>query len=87
MNTGMRKGEVLSLKWSQIRNGFIYLTKTKTNEEFCKMVYDSIQAGGSGIAAGRNVFQHEHPPKMIRVLSGIVHEDLEVEATLRKYMK
>ena len=30
--TGMRRGEILSLKWSQIRNGFIYLEKTKTNE-------------------------------------------------------
>ncbi|RJR33253.1 MAG: site-specific integrase [Desulfobacteraceae bacterium] len=32
LNTGMRKGEILSLRWSQIRNGFIYLEKTKTNE-------------------------------------------------------
>ena len=32
LNTGMRKGEILSLKWAQIRNGFIYLTTTKTNE-------------------------------------------------------
>jgi integrase len=32
LNTGMRKGEILSLKWSQIRNGFIYLEKTKTDE-------------------------------------------------------
>jgi integrase len=32
VNTGMRKGEILSLKWSQIRNGFIYLDKTKTDE-------------------------------------------------------
>ncbi|MBN2845530.1 MAG: site-specific integrase [Deltaproteobacteria bacterium] len=32
INTGMRKGEILSLKWDQIRNGFIYLEKTKTNE-------------------------------------------------------
>ena len=31
-NTGMRKGEILSLKWTQIRNGFIYLEKTKTDE-------------------------------------------------------
>jgi integrase len=32
INTGMRKGEVLSLTWPQIRNGFIYLEKTKTDE-------------------------------------------------------
>ena len=32
LNTGMRKEEYLSLKWDQIRNGFIYLRKTKTNE-------------------------------------------------------
>jgi integrase len=25
----MRRGELLSLKWEQIRNGFIYLTETK----------------------------------------------------------
>jgi integrase len=28
----MRKGEILSLKWEQIRNGFIYLRETKTKE-------------------------------------------------------
>lgn len=32
LNKGMRKGEILSLKWEQIRNGFIYLTNTKTDE-------------------------------------------------------
>jgi len=32
LNTGMRKGEILTLKWSQIRNGFIYLDRTKTDE-------------------------------------------------------
>jgi integrase len=32
LNTGMRKGEILGLEWSRIRNGFIYLEKTKNNE-------------------------------------------------------
>ncbi len=33
LNTGMRKGEILNLKWNQIRNGFIYLEKTKTKNQ------------------------------------------------------
>ncbi|MHA1938195.1 MAG: tyrosine-type recombinase/integrase, partial [Candidatus Thorarchaeota archaeon] len=32
INTGMRRGEILNLRWDQIRDGFIYLRKTKTNE-------------------------------------------------------
>ncbi len=30
--TGMRRGELLSLKWEQRRNGFIYLTETKSGK-------------------------------------------------------
>jgi fructose-bisphosphate aldolase/2-amino-3,7-dideoxy-D-threo-hept-6-ulosonate synthase len=61
--------------------------KAKTDKEFCEMVYGSIMAGGAGVAAGRNVFQHENPTKMVRVLCGIVHENLDPETALSKYMK
>ena len=37
LNTGMRRGEILNLKWSQVKDGFIYLegqmTKTKEPRE------------------------------------------------------
>lgn len=32
INTGMRKGEILTLKWSQVRDGWIYLEKTKSGK-------------------------------------------------------
>lgn len=57
--------------------------KTETDEEFCRMVYDSIQAGGVGVAAGRNVFQHRNPTAMVKAISAIVHKGAEVEEGLK----
>lgn len=42
--TGMRRGEVISLKWDQIRDGFIYLEKTKTNEARQIPISDELEA-------------------------------------------
>lgn len=57
--------------------------KTETDEEFCRMVYDSMQAGGAGVAAGRNVFQHRNPTTMVEAISAIVHKGASVKEALR----
>lgn len=64
LNTGMRRGEILSLKWSQVRNGFIYLDKTKTKEERQIPINDDLKALFSRIRKKRhfksdNVFLYD----------------------------
>ena len=52
-----------------------------------KMVEDAMTAGATGIAIGRNVWQHKNPPAIARSLSAIVHEDasaLEALALLKE---
>ncbi|MCX9075758.1 MAG: 2-amino-3,7-dideoxy-D-threo-hept-6-ulosonate synthase, partial [Candidatus Methanoperedens sp.] len=53
--------------------------KTNTDEEFLRMVRDAIDAGGRGVAIGRNVFQHENPTAMTRALTLIVHKGTDVD--------
>lgn len=59
--------------------------KMDTIPDLLKMVYDSIQAGGAGVAFGRNVFQAEDPTKVVQAISKIVHEDYEVEEVLKEF--
>jgi len=44
INTGMRRGEILKLKWDQIRDGFVYLRETKTSEPRQIPVNDDLEA-------------------------------------------
>jgi integrase len=44
INAGMRYGEILSLKWDQIRNGQIYLQKTKSNKARQIPINDDLNA-------------------------------------------
>jgi len=57
--------------------------KAKGDDEFLRMVYESIQAGGVGVSIGRNVFQHENPIGMVRALKAIVHEAATVEEAIK----
>jgi len=59
--------------------------KMDTIPELFQLVYDSIQAGGAGVAFGRNVFQAENPTKVVEGLSKIVHKNYSVDEALKEY--
>jgi len=59
--------------------------KMDTTEDLLQMVYDSVQAGGSGVAFGRNVFQAEDPTKIVKGICRIVHQNRTVEEVLKEF--
>ncbi|MBB5039036.1 class I fructose-bisphosphate aldolase [Prosthecobacter dejongeii] len=55
-----------------------------------KMTEDAMEAGASGVAIGRNVWQHQNPAAIARSLSAVVHEDvsaLEALALLKEPLR
>lgn len=57
--------------------------KTKNEREILQIIKDSLDAGGSGVSIGRNIFQHEKKQAMVRAISNIVHEGWSVEDALK----
>lgn len=55
----------------------------ETEHELLQMVYDSLQAGGRGVAIGRNVFQSNDPTALVSDISKIVHHGMNVEEVLQ----
>lgn len=56
--------------------------KSDSIKDLFSDVYYSIQAGGSGIAIGRNIWQHDNTKAMIEAMSGIVHEGWTVDQAM-----
>ncbi len=58
--------------------------KMSTEIDVFYMIYESIQAGGSGVAIKRNVFQADDPTKMVNAISLLVHHNYSVEEVIRE---
>ncbi len=57
--------------------------RLENDHDLVQMVYDSVQAGGSGLSMGRNIFQHKNPAKIVAALNKVVHEDWEVDDAMK----
>jgi class I fructose-bisphosphate aldolase len=58
--------------------------KAPTDEAFLTQVRGVIDAGGTGLAVGRNVWQHDRPIEMAAALREIIFNGQTVETALRK---
>ncbi|MFX1297066.1 MAG: 2-amino-3,7-dideoxy-D-threo-hept-6-ulosonate synthase [Promethearchaeota archaeon] len=58
--------------------------KKETTKDLLQTIKDSLEAGGVGVAIGRNVFQANNPTKMVRAIYRIVHENWDVSEALRE---
>ncbi|MFQ6089183.1 MAG: 2-amino-3,7-dideoxy-D-threo-hept-6-ulosonate synthase [Candidatus Methanofastidiosia archaeon] len=56
--------------------------KVSNNRELLEMVYGSMEAHGCGISIGRNIFQHENPTLITKVLSKIIFKKWSVEEAM-----
>lgn len=58
--------------------------KAKDPISLLQQVYDSVQAGGAGVAMGRNVWRQPEPEKITRAICRILHENATVEEASRE---
>lgn len=56
----------------------------KKPADFFTMLKDVIDAGGRGVAVGRNLWQYKEPLKMLEAIKVIVHENGTIEQALAK---
>jgi len=57
--------------------------KMDTVEEVLQMIKGAIDAGATGGTIGRNIWQNERPEKIVKAITGIIHENKDVEEALK----
>ena len=53
-----------------------------SDEDFLKSVKAVMDAGGTGLAVGRNVWQRENPEELLDALEGVIYDGKSVDAVL-----
>jgi len=61
--------------------------KAPTDEAFLKQVKGVIDAGGTGLAVGRNVWQHDRPLEMAAALRQVIFNGQSVERALKEFSR
>lgn len=61
--------------------------KANTDEEILEMCAGAMKAGAAGVTFGRNVFQHENPPAMLKALAEIIFKGKSPKWVIKHLVK
>jgi len=61
--------------------------KKVPEEKLLTDIKEALEAGGAGIAMGRNIWNHESPARFAGAIAKLIHEDCSVEAALKELNK
>ena len=61
--------------------------KSKTDADVLEMCSNAIKAGAIGITFGRNIFQHNNPPFLVKALSEIIIDQKSYTEVLKNFGK
>ncbi len=88
--------DFIKMKYNQDKDGLKWITQCagrtklliaggeKTNpQDLMQEVYDVMQAGATGLAIGRNVWQAEHPLKITAAIKSIIFDKKKPEQAMR----
>ena len=62
-------------------------SKKVPEEQLLREIKEALEAGGAGIAMGRNIWNHEDPARYAGAIARIIHEGCSVEAALKELNK
>lgn len=57
--------------------------KTTSEQQFFANINTALKAGARGVAIGRNIWGHEHPDRVIRLLNGLIHKGESLETAMK----
>lgn len=59
-------------------------SKKVPERELLQEIKDAMEAGGAGVAMGRNIWGHENPARYAAAIAKLIHEDCSVDAALKE---
>jgi len=57
-------------------------SKSKDPRDLLQVISDALEAGASGVAVGRNIYQYPEPQKITAAIAAVIHDNATVEEAM-----